>query len=625
MNSRILLIFLSFILSSNLFAKNEPKIVSEFTTITEKGAWCWFADPRAVHYQNKDLGIDATYIGYIDVHGAIKALQIDHKKKTKNEVLIRSCFQPDDHNNPTFLALPDGRIMIFYSRHTDEACFYYRVSQKPGNITTLGPEIKLLTENNTTYPSPFILSDDPDHIYLCWRGIKWHPTIARLSIPKKENGDIVDFDWGPLQIVQSTGARPYAKYASNGKDKIFMTYTTGHPDNEAKNFVYFNYIDINDRKLKEVTGTTLSVISDSIHQIAPTEDYTNRFPNAVVDDSAYRNWVWEVSADKIGNPVIAMVRISDDKESHDYYSAKWNGKKWQKTFLENGGGHFHQTPGLEKCYSGGMAIDNLNPNILYCSVPEEGKNGKVYELKKYILNDDGDLLSTKQITSNSQQNNVRPYVIKSVKDNELIWMSGNYYDWIVSSARPGFPTAIKANFSFPKEKINLKKGLLKQVDFGEELLDISINNDLKIDVPKLKSFSIVLTLSIDPNNYFGEILKSRDFIYGLESEEFPKPFIEIENKIYKSVNVLGSSDVWLTQNRGTTGKWFEPTKLSSFQLAITYEKGVLKTYIDGLLDQYIEIADLKLQDLILGGFNGKISNFRIYKRAISQDEIRSIK
>ena len=61
-----------------------------------------------------------TYIGYIDIHGNIKAMQYDFKKKKQDEVLIRSYFQPDDHNNPTFLVLPDERIMIFYSRHTDE-------------------------------------------------------------------------------------------------------------------------------------------------------------------------------------------------------------------------------------------------------------------------------------------------------------------------------------------------------------------------------------------------------------------------------------------------------------------------------------------------------------------------
>ena len=104
--------------------------------------------------------------------------------------MIRSYFQPDDHNNPTFLVLPDERIMIFYSRHTDEPCFYYRVSRIPGDITTLGEEKRIETKNNTTYPSPFILSDDPEHIYLCWRGIGWHPTIAKLSLP--DDKDEVD-------------------------------------------------------------------------------------------------------------------------------------------------------------------------------------------------------------------------------------------------------------------------------------------------------------------------------------------------------------------------------------------------------------------------------------------------
>ncbi|MDO9152783.1 MAG: BNR-4 repeat-containing protein [Paludibacter sp.] len=83
--------------------------------------------------------------------------------------------------------LPDERIMIFYSRHTDEACFYYRVSKKAGDITSLGEEMKIITAHNTTYPSPFVMSDDPAHIYLCWRGINWHPTIAKLTLPDAQD------------------------------------------------------------------------------------------------------------------------------------------------------------------------------------------------------------------------------------------------------------------------------------------------------------------------------------------------------------------------------------------------------------------------------------------------------
>ena len=167
------------------------------TVIAEEGAWCWFADPRAIHYENEAKTINATWIGYIDVHGNIKATQYDWLSGHKTDVLIRSYFQPDDHNNPTFLVLPDERVLIIYSRHTDEAAFYYRISKYPGDITHLGEKKRLATANNTTYPSPFILSDDPTHWYLCWRGINWHPTIARLTMPD-ENDDVM-FDFGPKQ------------------------------------------------------------------------------------------------------------------------------------------------------------------------------------------------------------------------------------------------------------------------------------------------------------------------------------------------------------------------------------------------------------------------------------------
>lgn len=35
-----------------------------------------------------------------------------------------------------------------------------------------------MTGNNITYLSPFVLSEAPEHIYLCCRGIKWYPAIS---------------------------------------------------------------------------------------------------------------------------------------------------------------------------------------------------------------------------------------------------------------------------------------------------------------------------------------------------------------------------------------------------------------------------------------------------------------
>lgn len=626
---RIILIVICYTLFSTieLFSVsklNEETIKFPNNTITDKGAWCWFADPRAIHYENERGTINSTYIGYIDVHGNIKATQIDHLTNTTNEVLIRSWFQPDDHNNPTFLVLPDERVMIFYSRHTDEACFYYRVSQKPGDITTLGKEIRLATSHNTTYPSPFILSDDPDHIYLCWRGIGWHPTIARLTIP--DANDEAGFNWGPYQIVRSQegkrGVRPYAKYQSNRKDKIYLAYTTTHPDNQSTNYVYLNYIDINTKELKDIKGNGLTVVGNNIlHDVDATEAYKNEHPFSIVDDSPLRNWLWDLSIDKQGKPVIAMVSISNDKQSHDYYHVRWTGNEWKKTFLTNAGGHFHQSPEIENCYSGGMAIDKANPFIIYGSVPIEGKYGRVYELKKFTVAIDSDDVSEEQLTFDSPKNNIRPFVIFNDNYPQMAWMYGDYYDWIVSSSRPkGFPTAINTNMILPENSMNLQQGLLIDRNIG----NVSQGKTKKVKVQNCKSFTVALTLSIDSASYYGDILSIKDFSYGIGSEGFPKPYVKNSNNIYTSTNVLGTSDSWQKGRRGTGGQWYPPEKLKTFQLAMSYEKGILKTYINGLVDQYIEIGSLPFSEVSVGGFNGVIHKLQVYDHVLTQNKIKAL-
>lgn len=592
------------------------------STVAQEGAWCWFADPRAIHYENSKGTINATYIGYIDRHGSIKAAQIDHLKNIRSEVLIRSYFQPDDHNNPTFLVLPDERIMIFYSRHTDEPCFYYRVSKKKGDITTLGKEVRLETKNNTTYPSPFILSDDPDHIYLCWRGINWHPTIARLTLP--DANDSVTFDWGPYQIVRSKkgagGTRPYAKYTSNGKDKIYLAYTTTHPDNQSVNYIYFNYININTKALTDVKGNKLSVIGDVLlHDVDATKAYKESQPYALVDDSPFRNWLWELALDKEECPVIATVGISDDKKSHSYYYIRWTGHDWQKFFIAHAGGHFHQTPGIENCYSGGLAIDKADPRIVYASVPVSGNHGRVYELNKYAVDDNGTVTSVLPVTANSPKNNVRPFMIPGLPGNRsLVWMYGDYYDWIVSAARPlGYNTAIMTNMDMPSLKPDLAKRLLWQ----QATASFSSHQPVRVNVKRSGSFTIAMQLSVDTTSYYGEMIRWPGFVYGVGKGDLPKPYLKIGDRLWESTNVLGNADSWQNHSRSTSGKWYTPQKLVSFKLAITYEKGVLKTYIDGLLDQYVEVKGLQLSHITIGGLNGSASGLKIYSRALDPGEI----
>ena len=560
------------------------------TVVSEEGAWCWFADPRALHYENATGSINATYIGYIDVHGNVKATQYDWVSGRKTDVLVRSYFQPDDHNNPTFLVLPDERVMIFYTRHTDEPCIWYRVSTRPGDITSLGDEKRLATANNTTYPSPFILSDDPQHIYLCWRGINWHPTIARLTMPDK-NGDC-RFDFGPKQIVQSTGARPYAKYQSNGKDKIYVSYTTGHPDNEMPDWLYFNVIDVNKGNgpiLRDLNGKQLSIINNGVFNVNKTDTYAANYPLTVVDRSAnVRNWVWQIALDADEHPVIAYPHIDDAKTSHEYWYARWNGSKWVNTRVQQAGHAFPQNWNqTERCYSGGMSLDPDNINDLYLSIPtKDGKYNKdgVYEIWKYTIGDDGKVAGSTQITYNSPKNNARPFVIPGSKNSPLrvAWMQGDYYYWMVQKNYPkGYPTGIHSNYAWKEE-------LTPQLEYAPQKDKFCICKD--------NTLSFVF-IQGSGRKYKGTLLSDgKGCTYAIGDDYYP--VFTIGGKTYKSQNRLLNSDNWASQSTGTSGD-NHPTELPMWVLSMTYDGKVLTTYRNGLVDQVIEIEGL--DNIVLTG------------------------
>ena len=576
----ILIILLLTFFSGKVTAQNAETYKSN--VVADEGAWCWFADPRALHYENKDKTINASYLGYIDVHGNVMATQYDWLTNRKTDVLVRSYFQPDDHNNPTFLILPDERVMIFYTRHTDEAKIWYRISRKPGDITDLGEEKYLTTANNTTYPSPFILSDDPTHIYLCWRGINWHPTIARLTMP--DTDDNCQFDFGPKQIVQSTGARPYAKYQSNGKDKIYLSYTTGHPDNEMPDWLYFNVIDINKGNgpiLRDLAGMQLKKISDGAFNVNKTDSYASSYPKTIVDNSSnIRNWVWQIALDKNENPVIAYPHIDDAKTSHVYWYARWTGSEWRRTWVQYAGHAFHQNWNqTERCYSGGMSLDPDNINDMYLSIPT--KNGQynkdgVYEIWKYTIDDAGKVAASEQITKDSPKNNVRPFILPGSKDSKLRlgWMQGDYYYWMVNKNYPkGYPTSLLCNY-----------------EWKEELTPETVtrhSDGITFDPGK----TLVMGFILNPDKYEGTLFRlSNGLEYRINSST-KRPEVLYNSKTYTSQNALYTSDDWANASTGTSGD-NHPTKLKKLKLALTYDGQRLIIFRNGLVDQVIDIEGL---------------------------------
>ena len=119
-------------LALNNWFQTYPK--SDINILTPDGAWCWFADPRAVFYEGifsnfshifKQLNFFSiyilfigslhqnVYIGWVNKNGDIVIGCIDYNSlKPLKEFVIKKELQVDDHANPSILILQVCRLSI---------------------------------------------------------------------------------------------------------------------------------------------------------------------------------------------------------------------------------------------------------------------------------------------------------------------------------------------------------------------------------------------------------------------------------------------------------------------------------------------------------------------------------
>jgi rhamnogalacturonyl hydrolase YesR len=391
-----------------------------FASFTDDGGWCWFSDPRAISRDGK------TFTGWVTSDGSIEAAELDERTGQISSFTLHRKFERDDHDAPSFLFLPDGRLMAFYSKHigNPNPQLRARVTTQPGSIAAWEPEVTLPLVDNSggdagiTYNNPFMLSDEPNAIYLFWRGLSFKPTMSTSL----DGGRT----WSAARPVFSRaglpeGNRPYAKYASNGKDRIHFLFTDGHPRNEPSNNVY--YMCYRAGAFYKADGTRICGVNEL--PIRPEQ------ADLVYDatKTGARAWIWDIAADAQDRPVIVYTRLPEETD-HRYHYTRWDGRQWVDTELCAGGGWFPQTPPgtleREPHYSSGLTLDPADPSIVYLTRPVKG----VRELEKWTTRDGGWTWKSEAVTSGSEHDNVRPYVIMNHSPDgpTVLWenVSGHY-------------------------------------------------------------------------------------------------------------------------------------------------------------------------------------------------------
>ncbi len=394
---------------------------SSYQVAAEDAAWCWFADPRAVYHKGKQEKI---YYGYISSRGDAMISSRDVKTKEVQTYILHEKLQIDDHNVPSILFLPDGKILAFYTEHNGK--FFVRKSKDAENISAWEEERVLsfgLKDELITYSHPVMLSDEGNRIYVFFRSRNKRISTNPKYINWKQNyvySDDLGQTWtdakGYLTSMGDYNRIPYLKIVSDNKSKIHFLFTDGHPKLDLSS-VYHMYYEKG--AFHQTNGETIAAFTE-----IPL-DMQNI--NEVYDSDKHhvKSWIWDIALDKQGHPVVAYARYPSTNE-HRYHYANWDGEKWLDQELVNAGGYITKPEKngkvLEEHYSGGIVLDHSNPSNVFISRQVNG----VFEIEQWRLKKGK--WENKRLTSNSVANNVRPYVIDGYPGKEpiVLWMNGTY-------------------------------------------------------------------------------------------------------------------------------------------------------------------------------------------------------
>jgi hypothetical protein len=347
------------------------------------------------------------FVGWLDWSGSVTVGAYDPEFGVFSKHVVGHLFH-DDHSAPAIFVEPDERLTVFWSAHNGSA-MYYRSTLRPEDISAWGPLQRVPSDLTGslgfTYPNPVQLPAEGDTLYLFWRGAAWSTDYATRGL---------DGRWSTAhELVSVPGERPYIKVDSNGRDEIALAFTDGHPRNVLTSVYYAAY---RGGSLWRAGRRWIARMGSG--PIAPRQAdlvYDARRTNVPA-------WVWDVSLDPRGRPVIVYATFPLNKR-HQYWYAVWTGARWVSHFLTVGG--WTISPGsIEYEYSGGITLDHSDPSIVYLS--RQVADG--FEIERWTTPDGGVHWRHTVVVPAGGTDNVRPAVPRGWDRGpmSLLWLRGDY-------------------------------------------------------------------------------------------------------------------------------------------------------------------------------------------------------
>jgi len=399
---------------------------SALKTFMEDGGWCWYQDPRAIIHDGK------LFMGTVKGNGSGPA-QVGvydlANDKSLGTVLMQDNFGKDDHNSPVFHIRPDGNLLATYAKHGREKFHYSRISD-PADPLKWSEEFKhertsSSPKDNVTYMNLYELKKEGT---LCnfYRGINYNPTFVTSTDHGKTWSEPTHF------FKNEVGGRhrPYARYAGNGKDTVFVSITDAHPRNYGNSLYYFEFRDGNFYKADgsliknlKADGPLFPSDAETVYTGSQTKDKPEGCES--VPNSA---WTSSIAIDGKGHPHIGYTLYLNNND-HRYRIASWTGSKWIDREVAFAGKCLYTR---ESSYTGLITLDPSDPSRVYISTdvdPTTGKDaGGKHEIYTATLSAEDDVSSIEwtPVTEHSEYRNIRPILVAGEGYKVLIWLKGSW-------------------------------------------------------------------------------------------------------------------------------------------------------------------------------------------------------
>ena len=383
----------------------------------------WWINEKSIVAEN-----GKTYIAYMTDMGEIHVKQIDAKcsrAESRDITVCRlNCFYSDEHNSPSICVLQDGRIVVAYTGHASTNTVRYRITEKPYNIFTFGPEIVLKYEKSVTYTQLF------ENIYKreLWLftrvdAVTWEFRYSKDYIHWSEPCCFLASDAGGLFYIDIRKQLVPSRYGILER-WFFALY--GHPRISKDHTIHAGFFDA-EGWLVSMDGKRLNV---NLYGNAKTEDGTPISGKINLDDLSVVYKSPEKTTVRLLEvaPTVPLrigyaTFIMDRPETINYYIASWKGDAWVISKpIAQGGEFLSKQPQMDgsQTYVGGMAC--------YYGVGEDGFHPKHYGIcdtnRVFIARADADnRLLESYITHDNGATYMLEQVVKAIprKEHRKIW------------------------------------------------------------------------------------------------------------------------------------------------------------------------------------------------------------